>query len=40
MGMSNKELIEQFKSTVAGTGTDLSVGGRFGVGGSPTSTTP
>jgi len=35
MGMSNKELIEQFKTTVAGTGTDLSVGGRFGVGGKP-----
>ena len=33
MGMSNKELERQFKKTVAGTGTDLSVGGRFGVGG-------
>jgi hypothetical protein len=31
--MSNKELERQFKQTVAGTGTDLSVGGRFGVGG-------
>jgi len=34
MEMSNKELIEQFKKTIEGTQTDLSVGGRFGVGGS------
>ena len=33
MGMSNDELVNQFKKTIAGTGTDLSVGGRFGVGG-------
>ena len=33
MSMSNKELERQFKQTVAATGTDLSVGGRFGVGG-------
>lgn len=33
MSMSNKELERQFKQTLAGTGTDLSVGGRFGVGG-------
>ena len=35
MGMSNDELVNQFKKTIAGTGTDLSVGGRFGVGGKP-----
>ncbi len=33
MTMSNDELVNQFKQTIAGTGTDLSVGGRFGVGG-------
>jgi len=35
MTMSNDELVNQFKKTIAGTGTDLSVGGRFGVGGKP-----
>jgi len=34
MTMSNDELRAQFQRTVEATGTDLSIGGRFGVGGS------